>query len=87
MSRALVRWLHRQAALLGPADSARFHPGGGPNAQFVSSLAETGARQVNADHYEVSLHRRRLGKSLLLWLLGAGCAWVVIESAKAISTF
>jgi hypothetical protein len=87
MSRGFLRWLHRQAALLGSADSSRFRPGCGPNAQFISYLAESGARQVNADHYEASLRRRRLGKGLLLWLLGAGGAWVIIESAKAISMF
>ena len=87
MAHGFLRWLHRQAALLGPADSARLRPGGGPNTQFANYLADSGARQVNADHYEASLHRRRLGRGLLLWLLGAGCAWVVIESAKAISTF
>jgi hypothetical protein len=87
MSRGFLRWLHRQAALWGPADSSPRRPGCGPNAQFISHLAESGARQVNADHYEASLRRRRLGKSLLLWLLGAGGAWVLIESAKAISRF
>jgi hypothetical protein len=87
MSRSFLRWLHRRAALLGPAGGSHLRPGGGPNAQFISYLAESGARQVNADHYEASLRRRRLGKGLLLWLLGAGGAWVIIESAKAISTF
>lgn len=87
MSHGFLRWLHRRAALLGPAGGSRPSPEGGPNAQFLSYLAESGARQVNADHYEVSLRRRRLGKELLLGLLGAGCSWVVIESARAISMF
>jgi hypothetical protein len=87
MLRALLRWLHRQAALPGPDGGSRLPPEGGPNAQFLSYLAESGARQVDADHYEASLRRRRLGKRLLLGMLGAGCAWVVIESARAISMF
>jgi hypothetical protein len=57
------------------------------NAQFISYLVESGSRQVNADHYESSLRRRHAFKSVLLWLVGAGLAWVVLESARALSIY
>ena len=44
-------------------------------------------RRVNVDRYETSLRRRRLGKVLLLLTLGAAGAWVIIESARALSMY
>ena len=57
------------------------------NALFISYLVESGFRQVNVDYYEASLRRRCAFNGALFWLLGASCAWVVIESAKALSMF
>lgn len=57
------------------------------NAPFISYLVESGFRQVNVDCYEASRNRRRAFKGALFWLLGAGCAWVVIKGSKALSMF
>jgi hypothetical protein len=79
------QWFHRPAIRMGPIDNSRIHTTRIKNAQFVSYLTETGFRQVNADRYESSLHRRRLVKRVLVVLLIGGGAWVVIESARALS--
>jgi hypothetical protein len=57
------------------------------NAQFISFLDESGFRRVNPDRYERSMRRRRTAAFALLWMLVAGFAWVVIESAQALSIF
>ena len=57
------------------------------NGQFVSFLQQRGFRRVNADRYERSLRRRRVVLALFTWALVAGFAWVVLESARAISRF
>ena len=87
MLRELRHWLHRPAIRMSSVDPARFHPTRIQNAQFISYLVESGFRQVNPDHYEASLRRRRWGRNLLLGLLAAGGAWVAIESARALSMF
>ena len=87
MLRKIRHWFHRPAIRMGPIDNSRIRTTRTKNAQFVSYLAESGFRQVNADHYESSLRRRRVVKSLLFWILVAGGAWVLIESARAISMF
>ena len=87
MLRKIRHWFHQPAIRMGPIDNSRIRTNRVKNAQFVSYLAESGFRQVNADHYETSLRRRRLLKHALLWLLFGGGAWVVIESARALSRF
>jgi hypothetical protein len=80
-------WLRRPVVRMGPIDNSCIRTTRTKNAQFLSYLAESGFRQVNADRYESSLRRRRLLKHALLWLLAGGGAWVVIESARALSMF
>ena len=87
MLRRIRHWFHRPTIRMGPIDNSRIRTTRTKNAQFVSYLTETGFRQVNADRYESSLHRRRLVKRVLLVLLIGGGAWVVIESARALSMF
>ena len=72
---------------MGPIDNSRIHTTRTKNAQFVSYLTESGFRQVNPDRYESSLRRRRLVKRALFWMLVGGGAWIVIESARALSMF
>ena len=57
------------------------------NVQFVSFLDESGFRRVDPDKYERSMRRRRSVAYALLWTMVAGFAWVVIESAQALSLF
>lgn len=56
-------------------------------AQFVSFLEASGYRTHDVDTYERSLKRRKAGKFLLV---GGGVfllAWVIIESARAVTLF
>jgi len=87
MLRALLLKLRRPAIRMASVDNSRIRTTRTQNAQFISYLVESGFRQVNPDHYEASLRRRRLGRGLLVGMLAAGLAWVVIESAKALSAF
>ena len=57
------------------------------NAQFISFLDESGFRNVNPDKYERSMRRRRVVAMAFVWCMVAGFAWVVIESAQALSIF
>jgi hypothetical protein len=87
MLRAVRHWFYRPAIRMWSVDNSRIHTTQTKNAQFISYLVESGFRQVNGDRYESSLRRRRVVKSLLFWILVAGGAWVLIESARAISMF
>ncbi len=57
------------------------------NVQFVSFLDESGFRRVDPDKYERGMRRRRVAAYAVLWVMVAGFAWVVIESAQALSIF
>lgn len=58
------------------------------NAQFVSFLDESGFRRgIDSTKYEKSMRKRRVAAYALLWMMVAGFAWVVIESAQALSIF
>ncbi|MFI5357483.1 MAG: hypothetical protein ACHQ4G_09125 [Opitutales bacterium] len=55
--------------------------------QFVSYLQASGYRARHVDSYERSLKRRRWGKFFLLGSLVFGLAWVLLESARAVTLF
>jgi hypothetical protein len=55
--------------------------------QFLSYLEASGSRSRRVDRYERSLRRRRTAKFLLASSLALGVAWVVIESARAVTLF
>ncbi len=55
--------------------------------QFLSYLEASGSRSHHVDRYERSLRRRRAAKLLLASSLAVGAAWVVIESARAVTLF
>ncbi|MDD2765462.1 MAG: hypothetical protein PHE83_15985 [Opitutaceae bacterium] len=87
MLRAVRQWLHRSSVRMWSVDNSRIRATRTKNAQFISYLVQSGFRQVNPDHYESSLRRRRLIRGVLVWLLAAGSTWVVIESARALSMY
>jgi uroporphyrinogen-III synthase len=66
---------------------ARLRTTGSRRAQFVSFLESSGYRTHNVDTYERSLQRRRFAKAALMWAAAFAVAWVVIESARAVSIF
>lgn len=65
----------------------RLRPTGSRRAQFVSFLESSGYRTHNVDAYERSLQRRRFAKAAFVWATAFAVAWVVIESARAVSIF
>ena len=87
MLRGLRHWFYRPVIRMWSVDNSRIRTTQTKNAQFISYLVESGFRQVNGDRYGSSLRRRRVVKALFLWLLGAGGAWILIESARALSMF
>lgn len=55
--------------------------------RFASFLAQSNRRSLNTDFQDAMLRARRLVRyALILSLIGAG-AWIVLESAHAISIF
>ncbi len=88
----MLRWLsimlHRPAFRADPRLHA--HRGGNQrtqSSQFLSFLRDSGFRRVNPDHYERALRRRRAVMAVFTWVAVAGFAWIVIESAQALSMF
>ena len=57
------------------------------NGQFISYLADSGFRRLSPDHYERHLRRRRMALAVFFWATIVGFAWVVLESAHALSMF
>lgn len=88
MMRAMLNLLRRPAvphsALLHRRD---FDKTSTRNAQFISFLDDSGFRRVDPDKWERRMRRQRAVAYVLLWSMVAGFAWVVIESAQALSLF
>jgi hypothetical protein len=84
MLRALRSFFHRPVLRFGLArDSrSRFR-----DPRFVSFLSQNNRKTLNTDSQDAILRGRRLAKQVLMLLVGAGVAWVVLESAKALSMF
>ena len=53
----------------------------------MSFLESSGYRTHDVDAYERSLRRRRAAKAVLVWATAFAVAWVVLESARAVSMF
>jgi hypothetical protein len=87
MSWWLSTLVHRPAVRPGPLLHRRPEPTSTKNGQFLSYLAQSGFRRVNPDRYEVSMRRRRVALAVAFWSVVAGFAWIVIESAQALSIF
>ncbi len=78
----------RPAIQMGRVDNSRIQTTRIRNAQFVSFVVETGSlRPFTTDRYDSRLRRRKWVKAGLSLSFAAGAAWVVIESAKALSMF
>lgn len=57
------------------------------NPRFVSFMAENNRRRVDTDLRDAVLQGRKYVKYLLRLAVLGGGAWVVLESARALSTF
>jgi len=56
------------------------------NPRFASFLADSN-QQYHADMHDAVLRGRKIVRQLLLLALAGGGAWVVVESARALSVF
>ena len=85
MLRALQNLFHRPAFRFGLARDTRSRL---RDPQFVSFMAQNNQHHsTNSDLQDAVMRGRRLAKQAFVVLLVAGGAWVVIESAKALSVF
>lgn len=55
--------------------------------RFVSFIAESNRRPIDTDFHDAVLRGRKLVRVLFNLGLAGGCAWIVLESAKALSVF
>ena len=84
MLRAVLNLCHRPAIRFGLARDGR-----GPfrNPQFASFLAQSNRKRLDTDFEDAVLRGRRLVRRAFVLLLAGGLAWVVIESARALTVF
>lgn len=87
VSRILRQLLQRLPARQPRRLDQRLRTTSSRRAQFVSFLESSGYRTHTVDTYERSLQRRRFAKTALMWAAAFAVAWVVIESARAVSIF
>jgi hypothetical protein len=55
--------------------------------QFVSFMAQSNNRRSNTDLHDAVLRGRKVVRNVFHLALAGGAAWVVLESAKALSVF
>lgn len=84
MLRFLLNLCHRPAIRFGLARDPRSQF---RNGRFASFLAESNGHRGDPNRHDAILRGRRLARQLLLVLLAGGAAWVVVESAQALSVF
>jgi hypothetical protein len=88
MLRLLKNLFRRPAIRMGRVDNSRINTTQLRNAQFVSFISQSGSLSpVNTDRYENRLRRRKQLKLFLTLTFTAGGAWVVLESARALTLF
>lgn len=87
MSYRLRHLLNQLPIALGQRSDRRLRTTRLKHAQFASFLEESGFRPHDVDHHERGLRRQRLAKRLFLWATAFGAAWVVLESARALTLF
>ena len=84
MLRFLLNLCHRPTLRFGLRRDRR---GRFRDPRFVSFLAETNRKSLDTDLHDAVLKGRKLMKNVLRFGLAVGGAWVVLESAKALSVF
>lgn len=80
----LKRLFHRPAIRFGMADDShrKFR-----DPRFVSFIAESNRKTLNTDFQDAVLRGRKLLRYALIAAIACGGAWVVLESAHALSMF
>jgi len=84
MLSVLLRFFRRPAIRFGLAKDSR---GRFRDPRFVSFLAQNNRKTLNTDFQDAVLRGRKFAKQILILLVAGGAAWVVLESAKALSMF
>lgn len=85
---AIKSLFHRPAIRMGRVDNSLIQTTRLRNAQFVSFMSQSESlAPFCTDRYEVRLRRRKFVKVALLASLVVGLAWIIIESASAITMF
>jgi Pyruvate/2-oxoacid:ferredoxin oxidoreductase gamma subunit len=84
MLSALLKFFHRPALRFGLARDSR---GRFRDPRFVSFLSQNNRKTLNTDFQDAVLRGRRLARNALIVAAAAGAAWIVLESAKALSLF
>ena len=79
---------HRPAIRMGRVDNSLIQTTRLRNAQFVSFMSQSDSlAPVSTDRYDTRLRRRKWLKLAFALSLAGGLAWVILESAHAISMF
>ncbi len=82
---SIVRnFFHRPAIRFGMACDSR---GKFRDPRFVSFISESNRKTLNTDFQDAVLRGRKLFRFALVAALGCAAAWVVLESAHALSMF
>jgi hypothetical protein len=87
MRRAFLQLVHSLPTPAGMRLDRTLRVSGVKRAQFVSYLESSGYRTRHIDRYERNLRNKRYAKTILFWMTAFAVAWVVLESAKALSVF
>jgi hypothetical protein len=82
--RALLNLCHRPAIRFGLVRDPR---GKFRDPRFVSFMAEGNRKVLDTNLHDAVLRGRKMMRLLFKFSLVGGCAWVVLESAKALSVF
>ena len=84
MLRILLNLCHRPAIRFGLASdpSGRFR-----NSRFASFLAESNRGRMDTDFQDAMLRGRKWMRQIFLLLLVGGGAWILVESARALTVF
>lgn len=75
---------HRPAIRFGLRQDSR---GRFRDPRFVSFLADSNRKSLDTDLHDAVLQGRKLMKNVFRLALFGGGAWIVLESAKALSVF
>lgn len=84
MFRVLLNLCRRPAIRFGLRRDSR---GRFRDPRFASFMLESNRRPLDTDFHDAVLKGRKLMKNLFRLGLAGGCAWVALESAKALSVF
>ena len=82
--RVLLNLCHRPAIRFGLRRDPR---GRFRDPRFASFMRDSNRGQADSDMHDAVLRGRKLAKNLFKLALFGGGAWVVLESAKALSVF